>query len=71
MISRDRKAHNVIRDTQGDFIFLMKITHQYKHLQNNNITIVVEYDNVNQIHKSFFASSKDHKKAEKKSFCYK
>lgn len=67
----DQKKHSVIiKDTQGDFTsFLMKVTHQYKTFQKDNIVIDLLYHNdlsLNEI-KQFIPLSKQHKKA-KKSF---
>lgn len=67
----DQKGHTtIIKDTQGDLVsFLMKITHEYKTFEKNNIVIdISSYKSlsVNEIN-SFKALSKVHKK-NKKSF---
>jgi hypothetical protein len=67
----DQKGHTVtIKDTQGDFTsFLMKVTHQYKTFEKQNIIVDLLYhkdltiDDVNLL----LQLSEQHKKA-KKSF---
>jgi hypothetical protein len=67
----DQKGHTtIIKDTQGDFAsFLMKVTHQYKTFEKNNVIIdLLIYDDLSVSDvKLFLPLSKQHKKA-KKSF---
>lgn len=67
----DQKAHTVIiKDTQGDFTsFLMKVTHQYKTFEKQNITIDLSYhsDLTAKDMDLLLPLAKQHKKA-KKSF---
>jgi hypothetical protein len=67
----DLKGHTVtIRDTQGDLVsFLMKVTHQYKTFEKDNIILDISaYSELSvQDINSFLPLSKTHKKA-KKSF---
>jgi len=67
----DQKGHTVIiKDTQGDFTsFLMKLTHQYKTFEKNNITVdlLMHKDLTVEDIVLFLPLSKQHKKA-KKSF---
>jgi Rps23 Pro-64 3,4-dihydroxylase Tpa1-like proline 4-hydroxylase len=67
----ETKGHTtIIKDTQDDLtVFVMKVTHEYKTFERNNIVIDLSKHNdltVKQI-KSFDSLSKIHKKA-KKSF---
>ena len=67
----DQKGHTVtIKDTQGDLVsFLMKVTHEYKTFQKDNIIIDISHYNdlsVKDIN-SFLKLSKVHRKS-KKSF---
>lgn len=67
----ETKGHTTsIKDTQGDLtVFVMKVTHEYKTFERNNIVIDLSKHNdltVKQI-KSFDSLAKIHKKA-KKSF---
>jgi len=67
----DQKKHTVIiKDTQGDFTsFLMKVTHQYKTFEKNNIVIdLLSHKDlsISDI-KQFIPLSAQHKKS-KKSF---
>jgi hypothetical protein len=67
----DQKGHTVtIKDTQGDFTsFLMKVTHQYKTFEKQNIIIDLLYHKDLTIDdvKLLLQLSEQHKKA-KKSF---
>jgi hypothetical protein len=67
----DQKGHTtIIKDTQGDFAsFLMKVTHQYKTFEKNNVIIdLLIYNDLSVSDvKLFLPLSKQHKKA-KKSF---
>ena len=67
----DQKGHTTcIKDTQGDLVsFLMKVTHEYKTFEKNNIIIdISSYKNLSVTEmNSFKALSKVHKK-NKKSF---
>lgn len=67
----DQKGHTVtIKDTQGDLVsFLMKVTHEYKTFEKNNIIIdISQHSNLSvKDVNSFLPLSKAHRKS-KKSF---
>ena len=67
----DQKGHTVtIKDTQGDLVsFLMKVTHEYKTFEKDNIIIDISHHNnlsVKEVN-GFLKLSKIHRKS-KKSF---